>query len=85
MSTCMNCDEILNSKVKLISLLLQEYNIPKYTSQIIIKYSDYKVKALHDDHYICFDCISKMRYYANIQDTNWSNCPICGRYIIISM
>ena len=83
MSNCMNCGEILNERVKLISLLLQRYNIQKYTCQIIIKYSDYKVKALHDDHYICVDCISQMRYYANIQDTNWSNCPICSRNIII--
>jgi hypothetical protein len=74
---------ILNKEVKIFKIILQKFNIPKHTHDEIIKYTDIKVKALHDDHYLCSDCISFMYYVANIHDTMFTSCPICCRNIII--
>ena len=83
MSTCMNCGGILNKEAHELSTHLQGYYMDKHLKIIISDYFDTSVKALHDDHYICDSCISMLYYVAVLQDTYISNCPVCGRTVII--
>lgn len=83
MSLCMNCNKILNVKNQLIDNILKNNKISKIERGIIINYINNKIKALHDDHYFCDDCINHLYYVANIQDTMITKCPICPRSIFI--
>lgn len=81
----MNCGDILNKYNMLVNTILQIHKLNESECNIILNYINHNIRALHDNHYFCDNCISYLYYVASIQDTNLTRCPVCPRYCIIGI